>query len=506
MNTLRRHSVKRGATAGWQQALAAAVAACAALALAATASAQTTVRTLGGGPKSYPLATNNASGSADGNTFNIAQFNIPFGIALDNAGNLYMADFGNNAVRKVSNVGLTNSFTSTIVTGLNGPIAVAVDAANNLYVLTQGDGALRKYDTSGTLLQTLTTTLVSPTAIAFDTSTNLVVTELGGAVKRVTNSAAPGISNLFNFTTPLRGVAVFASNSIAVISGNAIVNLNPIANTTNLIAGNAAAGFADGLAADALFNTPHQMVRAPDGSLIICDRLNHRVRVVSPQGTVSTLYGVGTNQWVDAPNANPALLAGWVDGTAPAAAREPLGVTINGGGTNIFVTEAAWHLLRTVTGASFVPQAPSGGGSGGGTVNMNSNLTANLITFGFQSGEGSTDFIGAAGQTFFAPVTLTLIPGQKMYSLGFSMAATNDAGSPPITSGGGNPPLSYSSMLQRPIPSNPTFFEKIPPSFAFSFVTNYFTNTTDFSVKTNVVPTFTNAVFLDTNVNVLSVA
>jgi hypothetical protein len=473
----------------------------AALALAPGVPAQT-VTTLGGGPKSFPLTTANSAGFADGNTFLLAQFRTPASLALDSLGNLYMADLGNNAIRKISSAGASSSFTTTIISNLLSPVAVVVDGADQLYVLTQGDGALRKFDTSGALVATLATTLVTPTALSLDSTTNLVVTELGGALKRVTQAGiTTNILATGTLVAPL-GVAFIETNSIAVVSGNAIVNVNPLANTTNLIAGNAAAGMVNGLAADARFNTPAQIRRAPDGSILVCDRFNHRVRIITPEGTVSTLYGVSTNLWVEELLANPVLLAGWVDGAAPAAAREPLGITINAGGTNIFVVEAGWSLLRTVSGVNFAPRATGGTGGGGTGGTINSNLTANLITFGFQNGEGSTDFIGAPGQTFFAPVTITLLPGQEMYSLGFSIAVTNGTGSPPVTNGA----LSFSSMLQRPVPSNPAFFEPIPPSFAFSFVTNLFTNATDFTVTTNIIPQFTNSVFVDTNFSLMSVA
>ncbi|MBM3875776.1 MAG: hypothetical protein FJ386_03540 [Verrucomicrobia bacterium] len=489
MNTPLRRAARAGAFA------------LAVLAFGGTLRAQT-VTTIGGGPKSFPITIGNSAGSADGNTFLKAQFNTPSGLALDSAGNLYIADLANNSVRKLSSAGSSSGFTTTLIANLSSPIAVAVDSTDALYVLTQGDGTLRKYTTAGVLVSTLTTTLTAPTAMSLDSSTNLVVTELGGAVKRVlqtgtvTNLAAAG-----TFVSP-RGVAVLATNSIAIVSGNAVVNLNPVANTTNIIAGNTTAGMVDGLAADARFNTPQQITRGPDGSILVADRLNHRVRVIKPEGTVSTLYGVSTNLWVDEPLANPILLAGWVDGAVPAAARDPLAVAIHAGGTNLFTAEAGWHLIRMVSGVNFAPGATGGTGSGGSGGAINSNLTANLITFGFQNGEGSTEFIGAPGQTFFAPVTITLLPGQEMYSLGFSIAVTNDPGAPAVTNGA----LSFDSMLQRPVPSNPAFFEPIPPSFAFSFITNLFTNTTDFTVTTNIIPTFTNSVFIDTNFNVMSVA
>ena len=487
-----------------------AIVGCALVALlgaAVDSAAQTTVTTLGGGPKTLPVSLANSPGNADGLTFNIAQFNNPAGVAVDALGNLFLADTANSALRIVARVGQSTSFTSTIVTGLNQPIAVLVDSNNFVYVLTQGDGGIRKYDSAGSLQSTITTALAMPVAFTFDTGSNFIVTELGGALRRVTNAIGGGVSNLFNFGAANRGVAVLATNSIAVATSSAIVNFNPVTGTTNLIAGAATPGFVDGLAADARFNNLHQMVKAPDGSLLVCDRANHRVRVVSPEGTVSTLYGVATNRWVDSPNSNPVLLAGWVDGTTNAAAREPVGIALNAAGTIVYVTEDAYHLLRQVTGVNFVPRTSTGGGGGGGTVNNNTNLVANLITFGFQSGEGSSEFIGSPGQKFFAPVTLTLLPGQNMYSLGFTLAVTNVAitnamvtnNSPPIPSGS----FGFASMLKKPNPDFTGFFLTIPPQFLFTRITNvFFTNG---AFVTNITPVFTNAVFTNASQNLLNV-
>ena len=115
------------------------------------------------------------------------------------------------------------------------------------------------------------------------------------------------------------------------------------------------------------------------------------------------------------------------------------------------------------------------------------NFNATKITFGFDSGEASSDFIASPGQIFYAPVTLSILPGILMYSLQFNVTVTNAGPNPgpPITPGA----VGFVSFLEKPNPIPPDFIT-IPPAM---FLDNAATNTT---VVTNIVGT---NVFLTTN-------
>jgi hypothetical protein len=90
------------------------------------------------------------------------------------------------------------------------------------------------------------------------------------------------------------------------------------------------------------------------------------------------------------------------------------------------------------------------------------NYLANTISFGFASGEASSDFVAAPGETFYAPVTLSVLSSAIIYSLQFNLTVTN-AGinpGPPIAPGAYN----FASMLEKPLPgSAPQTYVKIPP-------------------------------------------
>ncbi len=90
-----------------------------------------------------------------------------------------------------------------------------------------------------------------------------------------------------------------------------------------------------------------------------------------------------------------------------------------------------------------------------------SNFVANTISFGFASGEASSEFVASPGQTFFVPVTLTTLPGQIMYSLQFYMTVTNAGPNPgpAITPNA----FGFQTYLEQPNPTNPVVFEYINP-------------------------------------------
>lgn len=142
------------------------------------------------------------------------------------------------------------------------------------------------------------------------------------------------------------------------------------------------------------------------------------------------------------------------------------------------------------------------------------NFVANRVSFGFEAGEASSSFVGSAGQRFYAPVTLTLLPEQKMYSLQFNLTVTNVAGSPPINITPLNDAIGFDSMLVKPIPGTKSFVAIPPQMFVGSnlvYLTNSFvTNINGVSVFTNAVTTnvvllFTNLLFTNYTQNLLGV-
>ncbi len=333
--------------------------------LAAQAAADVT--TLGGGPNQTSPAK---SGATDGDTFIYAKFRNPFSLALDTNGNLLVADQGNHKIRKVSKPGEADSLTSTFASRLPGASGVVVDSSNFVYVVSQRDGKLRKFNGAGALLET-TAGYKSPTALALGADGAVFVAELKGNIYKDGSIIASG------FLRP-RGLVALADGSVVVAesTGHALWRLfttNGLNYNKAIVAGGSdqtrnPKGLLDGTGLEARFNSPHSLALAPNGSIVVADRLNHRVRVLDTNFAVTSLYGVPKNQWVRS-------FAGWVDGAGGedglAASRDPVGLAVGRDGT-VYVGEIFWDLLRQASDTGLgVTDGGSNTNGGGGPINTN---------------------------------------------------------------------------------------------------------------------------------------
>ena len=423
------------------------------------------VKTLGGGPNQ---TSNDRAGSADGGTFSFAKFKKPYAAALGTNGDLFIADFGNGKVRRVTKPGSPDSVTSTFASGLASPSGVAIDS-NAVYVVSQGDGKLRKFSSTGTLLETVGG-FRAPTAVAINSTGTVFIAELGGNIYQVLSNDAPML--IASGLRRPRGIAVLGNGLLAVTesSGHAVQLVDPNTGVATLIAGGNGAGFADGSVAK--FNQPYGIALAPNGSLIVADKANHRVRVIGSNNVVSTLYGVPRSQWVSP-------FPGWVDGpggpNGTAASRDPVGVVVSSAGA-VFTTEIYWNLLRQVTGIGLTISNSAGVVTNIIYEGTNAIVVVgtNVVSFGFESGEASSVFVAAAGQKFYAPVTLANAPGQNVYTFQMSLSATGETGLAIAPSS-----LHFVSMVDRQdkvITRDPTIPFDLPQVFTTNILYTPITN------------------------------
>lgn len=307
-------------------------------------------------------------GFRDGDSKQESQFNYPVALALDKNGFLFVADKNNNAIRRLN---LTANRTETISTNVPSPVGIAFDRGNLMYVLSSVNGLIYKFDTNYNLLGIVNTNgaFVSPTAFTIDGSTNFYVVETSGLLKRVHPSNGTPVLVVGGFSNP-NGVAILNNGLVAVSdTGNHAVKLvNPANSAVSILSGGNGAGFSNGIPAVAKFNSPRGIAIAPDGTLVVADTLNHRVRLVYTNGYTATLYGVDPSLWEYCPNCTPPVYEGWADGTVSnstldPAAREPVGVVVSADGRSIYTTEVYYHIIRAVTGINLSP----GGGTGGDT-------------------------------------------------------------------------------------------------------------------------------------------
>jgi hypothetical protein len=255
------------------------------------------------------LAGSGSAAFADGTGVS-ASFSCPGQVAVDSVGDVLVADAGNSRIRKVSPAGVV---TTGVIASLNSPEGVAVDSARNEYMSDTGNHRIR---------------VVSPVG---------VVTTLAGSGSA---AFADGTGTSASFFGP-SGVAVDSAGNVYVadVYNHRIRVVSPVGVVTTL-AGSGSAAFADGTGVSASFNSPYGVAVDNSGNVYVADRFNHRIRVVSPVGVVTTLAGSGS--------------AAFADGTGVSASfNSPVGVALDSVGS-VYVADAGNNRIRMVNPAGVV--------------------------------------------------------------------------------------------------------------------------------------------------------
>lgn len=263
------------------------------------------------------MAGTGSTGSADG-TGTAASFNLPFGVATDASGNVYVADQNNNKIRRISVGGvvitLAGNGSSGAADGIgtaatfNTPVGITADASGNIYVADMYNNKIRKISASG------------------------VVSTLAGSGIQ---GAADGTGTAASFNNPA-GVAVDASGNVYVADqyNNTIRKITASGIVTTL-AGSGAQGAADGTGIAATFNTPMGITVDASGNIYVADHNNHKIRKITANGMVTTLAGSGVQ--------------GAADGVGTAASfNTPIGITVDASG-NVYVADQRNNKIRKIT-------------------------------------------------------------------------------------------------------------------------------------------------------------
>ncbi len=272
-------------------------------------------------------------GKLDGGPI-VASFHFPLGVTSDGAGNFYVADAGNNLIRKVNSAGVVTTFAGSgnqgnfnatgIAASFNNPSAVAVDGTGNIYVADAGNSLIRKITPAG------------------------VVTTLAGNNVPGSND---GTGTAASFNNPT-GITVDAAGNIYVAdSGNSLIRKITLAGVVTTLAGSGTKGNLNGTGVAASFNTPVGLAFDASGNLYVADSGNNLIRMITPAGVVSTVAGDGTKG-----NNNGAALNSNFN--------KPSGITIDQAG-NIFISDSANNLIRMLTPQGQVITLAGSGVAGG---------------------------------------------------------------------------------------------------------------------------------------------
>jgi subtilase family serine protease len=279
--------------------------------------------------------------SGDGGAATNADMTYPFGLAVDAAGNLYIADSANDRIRQVGTNGIITTVAGNGSYGFSGdggaatsasistPYGVAVDAVGNFYIADCYNGRIRQVGSNG-----------------------IITTVAGDGIYGYSGDG--GVATSASMTYPV-GVSVDNLGNLFIVDQNneriRRVGINGIITT---VAGNGSTGFPGdgGVAPDAHLNLPSGVAVDAAGNLFIADTQNYRIREAGINGLITTVAGNGNSGYSG-------------DGGAATAANldYPYGVAVDGVG-DLFIADVDNQRLREVGVTGIITTVAGNGGFG----------------------------------------------------------------------------------------------------------------------------------------------
>ena len=300
------------------------------------------------------LAGNGTLGNGgDGGAATSAQLNGPQGVAVDSSGNVYIADSGNSRVRKVTAAGTIGAYAGTGAAGfggddgaaasaqLNSPTGVAVDSAGNLYIADFENSVIRKVTAAGAISTIAgvgpnegysgdggpaTKALLNfPESVAVDSAGNVYIADqmncrvrmvtASGVISTIAGTGSAGYSGdggpaIGAAMTPV-GIAADSAGSVYVSDGGSRVRRFFPGGGILAIAGNGAQGYTGdgGIATSASLNAPNGLAVDSKGDVFVADTNNNAIRELVFAGSGNLTIAAVTN---GATNLTGAISAGEV--------------------------------------------------------------------------------------------------------------------------------------------------------------------------------------------------
>ena len=216
-----------------------------------------------------------------------AKFNEPQDIAVDKAGNVYVADTNNHCIRKIDTTGVVSTFVGTTLLGykdasgtgarFNAPTSIVINSKGLLFVLDSGNRRVR----------------------SIDPTTRQVKTYAGSGSSHVVQGPIKKAA----FGYYLRGLVIDPQDNLYVfggaLNGQHIQKIDTKSGVVSLYTGAPSRGYKDGPIQTALFNTPSSIAIDKNGDMYITDTQNNRIRKLDTKGQVTTVAGNGASFCVD---------------------------------------------------------------------------------------------------------------------------------------------------------------------------------------------------------------
>jgi hypothetical protein len=275
------------------------------------------------------LAGTGAAGAADGDA-STATFSVPYGVAVDLSGNIYIADSKNNAVRRITPSGMVSAFGSLGFL----PNDVITDAAGNVYVANEnyeiikitpsgqasvfaGSGLRGSADGTGTAAS-----FYGPVTLAIDPAGDIYVGDIVAFRKITPAGVVSTLPDNFIKANSCFTIGVDNNFNLYESDGSTVGKIDSFGNVTVLLAAGTF-GYISEIRLDAA------------GNLYLADAVDNKVRMLTPAGVASTIAGTGA--------------AGAKDGnSAIATFHGPSGLAIDNSG-NLIVADAGNNKIRKIS-------------------------------------------------------------------------------------------------------------------------------------------------------------
>ena len=267
---------------------------------------------------------------------------LPFGIAVDAAGDLFIADSSNNRIRRVdAKSGAISTFAGSGIIGstgdgglavnatLNNPTSVALDPAGNLFFADAGNNVVRRVDAFSGLISTV-----------------------AGTIGQHGYTGDTGPANTATFNTP-NGISFDANGNLYIAdTGNHVIRLVNTSGIITTVAGTGTPGFNgdNQPAIKAQLNSPWSATPIAGGGFYIADQQNSRIRRVDASGNITTTAG---------------STAGFAGDNGPATQAQldqPAGVLVDVAG-NIYIADSGNNRVRRINPTTGVITTFAGNGS-----------------------------------------------------------------------------------------------------------------------------------------------